>query len=398
MPELPELEVLREYLGPRVEGRKIAQVWTSPKLSFLLRTPPDEYARQLIGGTFERVWRRGKFVIFDISGQHLVINPMLGGRLQWTKAYEKVAAATVFRITLEGGDELRFLDTVKMGRVYWVVPGALPTIPGWAELGPDALTVTVSEFSQRIRRHPGELKNLLRNQAFIAGVGNAYSDEILHEAELLPLRKRTTLKPDELSRLYAATRKVLASAIESIKADGGSAIGIPTDGTENGAVKEMADAAIRELGGIDILVNNAGIGLTAPIADASSADVDTLFGLNVIAAAAAIRAVIPIMRAQGSGMVINISSMAGRVVIPRIGYYSASKFALTAIGDALRMEESHRGIKVMNVFPGTTQSSFGENRLGTRGRQAHQVLPPVSAEKVARRVAQAVERDQRSVY
>src|SRR5213080_2448771 len=70
MPELPELEVLREYLGPRVEGRKIAQVWTSPKLSFLLRTPPDEYARQLNGGTFQRVWRRGKFVIFDISGRH----------------------------------------------------------------------------------------------------------------------------------------------------------------------------------------------------------------------------------------------------------------------------------------------------------------------------------------
>ena len=184
----------------------------------------------------------------------------------------------------------------------------------------------------------------------------------------------------------------------AIKADGGSAIVIPTDVTVDGAVKEMADEAIRELGGIDILVNNAGIGLTAPIADASREDVDKLFGLNIIAAAAAIRAVIPIMRAQRSGMVINISSMAGRVVIPRIGYYSASKFALTAIGDALRMEESHHGIKVMNVFPGTTQSSFGDNRLGTRGRQAHQVLPPVSAEKVARRVAQAVERDQRSVY
>jgi len=118
----------------------------------------------------------------------------------------------------------------------------------------------------------------------------------------------------------------------------------------------------------------------------------------VLAAAAAIRAVLPIMRAQRSGMIINISSMAGRVVIPRIGYYSASKFALTAIGDALRMEESHNGIKVMNVFPGTTESNFGENRLGTRGKQAHQVLSPVSAEKVARRIARVVERNQRSVY
>src|SRR5256885_16730593 len=102
MPELPELEVLREYLGPRLEGKRIAQVWTSPKLSFLLRTPPDEYARQLIGGTFERVWRPGKFVIFDISGQHPVINPLLGGRLQWTKASEKVAGAAGLRGSAPG--------------------------------------------------------------------------------------------------------------------------------------------------------------------------------------------------------------------------------------------------------------------------------------------------------
>jgi short-subunit dehydrogenase len=202
------------------------------------------------------------------------------------------------------------------------------------------------------------------------------------------------------ARLALASRNgpALEEVAASIRADGGSAVVVPTDVTVDGAVKQMADTTIRELGGIDILVNNAGIGFTAPIGDGAGADVDKLFGLNVIAAAAAIRAVIPVMRAQHSGMIINISSMAGRVVVPRIGYYSASKFALTAIGDALRMEESHRGIKVMNVFPGTTVSSFGQNRLGTRGRQAHQVLPPVTAEKVARRVAQAVERDRRSVY
>ena len=198
--------------------------------------------------------------------------------------------------------------------------------------------------------------------------------------------------------LASRNRSALEEVAASIKAQGGTAVVIPTDLTADGAVKEMADGAIRELGGIDILVNNAGRGMSASIGDASSADVEALFELNVLAAAAAIRAVVPIMRAQRSGMIINISSMAGRVVVPRIGYYSASKFALTAIGDALRMEESHRGIKVMNVFPGTTVSRFGENRLGSRGRQAHQVLPPVPAEKVARRVAQAVERDQRSVY
>ena len=198
--------------------------------------------------------------------------------------------------------------------------------------------------------------------------------------------------------LASRNRPALEEAAAVIKAQGGTAVVIATDVTVEGAVKRMADEAIRELGGIDILVNNAGQGMSATIGDASGADVETLFTLNVLAAAAAIRAVVPIMRAQCSGMIINISSMAGRVVIPRIGYYSASKFALTAIGDALRMEESHRGIRVMNVFPGTTRSRFGENRLGLRGQGAHQRLPPVSAEKVARKIANAVERNERSVY
>jgi short-subunit dehydrogenase len=217
-----------------------------------------------------------------------------------------------------------------------------------------------------------------------SGIGRAIALEFARRGARVALASRNRPALDEVAAL--------------ITSEGGSAVVIPTDVTAEGALKQMADEAIRELGGIDILVNNAGQGMSATIGDASGADVERLFRLNVLAAAAAIRAVIPIMRAQGSGMIINISSMAGRVVIPRIGYYSASKFALTAIGDALRMEESQRGIKVMNVFPGTTRSSFGENRLGTRGRQAHQVLPPVSAEKVARRIAQAVGRNQRSVY
>ena len=198
--------------------------------------------------------------------------------------------------------------------------------------------------------------------------------------------------------LASRNRPQLEEVAASIKAQGGSAVVIPTDLTAQGAAERMARDAIRELGGIDILVNNAGVGMQAPIADGSSADVEALFALNVLAAAAAIRAVVPSMRTQGAGMVINISSIAGQIVVPRIGYYSATKFALTAIGDALRMEEAHRGIKVMNVFPGTTRSSFGENRLGGRGRGAHQRLPPVSAEKVARKIANAVGADLRSVY
>ena len=198
--------------------------------------------------------------------------------------------------------------------------------------------------------------------------------------------------------LAARNRPALDELATEIRDRGGEAVVIPTDVTIPAQVERMTTETIRALGGIDVLVNNAGVGLNASIADAEAADVEALFRLNVLAVASTIRAVIPVMRAQQSGMIINISSVAGRIVVPRIGYYSASKFALTAIGDALRMEEGHRGIRVMNVFPGTTRSNFGRNRLGARGSLAHQQVPPVPAEKVARRIAAAVERNRRTVY
>ena len=198
--------------------------------------------------------------------------------------------------------------------------------------------------------------------------------------------------------LAARSEQALHELATEIRGQGSEAIVIPSDVTIAAEVERMAKETIRALGGIDVLLNNAGVGLNATIADASGSDVEALFRLNVLAAADVIRAVITIMRAQRRGMIVNISSVAGRIVVPRIGYYSASKFALTAIGDALRMEESQYGIRVMNVFPGTTRSSFGKNRLGASGSLPHQRMPAVPAEKVARRIATAVERNRSSVY
>src|SRR5579859_6650192 len=108
-----------------------------------------------------------------------------------------------------------------MGRIYWADDPARE-ITGWAELGPEADTVAemgLEAFRKRLRRMRDELKDLLRNQEFLAGIGNAYSDEILFEARLLPLRRRSSLSPEEEAMLHRAIPEVLNRAIAAIQAN-----------------------------------------------------------------------------------------------------------------------------------------------------------------------------------
>ena len=108
-----------------------------------------------------------------------------------------------------------------MGKIYLRPAGVERSVPGLGDpdQGPDAddPALTLEVWRDRIRRHPGELKNLLRNQTFVAGIGNAYSDEILFAAGLLPFRKRSTLAAEEVDGLYAATRSSLATAIDVLR-------------------------------------------------------------------------------------------------------------------------------------------------------------------------------------
>jgi formamidopyrimidine-DNA glycosylase len=227
MPELPELEALRLQLGPRLEGRLVTAVDVNPKSGHLLRYPPETFAHELPYRKFARTWRRGKHLVFDLElargGElrHLVINPMLGGRFQLAEPDAKSPATRVFSLRLDGGDELRYLDFRDMGRIYWT-PDPAADVLAWREMGPEADAVAeegLEPFRKRLRRYRDELKDLLRNQAFLAGVGNAYSDEILWEAKLLPLRRRASLKPDDEAALFEAIPAVLRRSIEAILAN-----------------------------------------------------------------------------------------------------------------------------------------------------------------------------------
>jgi formamidopyrimidine-DNA glycosylase len=227
MPELPELEALRLQLGPRLEGRLVTAVDVSPQKGHLLRYPVESFAQELPFRRFTSTWRRGKHLGFDLElarggeRRQLVINPMLGGRFQLADAESRLPATHVFSLRLEGGEELRYLDFRDMGRIYWTADPARE-VPAWPELGPEADAVEQEElegFRRRLRRYRDELKDLLRNQAFLAGIGNAYSDEILFEARLLPLRRRASLSAEDEAALYQAIPAVLRRAVDAILAN-----------------------------------------------------------------------------------------------------------------------------------------------------------------------------------
>jgi formamidopyrimidine-DNA glycosylase len=113
--------------------------------------------------------------------------------------------------------ELRYHDAKDMGKIY--LAHDLSQIPGWVGLGPEATDpeLTLEAFRERLRRHHGEIKGVLTNQSFVAGIGNAYADEILWRAGIYPMARRPRLNDEQVSRLYDAIRTVLAEAIETLQ-------------------------------------------------------------------------------------------------------------------------------------------------------------------------------------
>lgn len=245
MPESPDLTVVAEAFDAALRGREIRSAEAPGPLA--VRGTPGELAA-LIGQRIVAIRRRGKFLMIDLDTDAIVVNPMLTGRFQLAAGPAvKHPSKTAVVIGLgsraeasrprppfapwtrgadwlppgDGRPEIRYRDPTQMGKVYLLPAGVERPVPGLGagEIGPDAddPELTLDAWRDRIRRHPGELKNLLRNQSFVAGIGNAYSDEILHAAGLLPFRKRASLAPEEVDALYAAMRTTLAAAVDILR-------------------------------------------------------------------------------------------------------------------------------------------------------------------------------------
>ncbi len=241
MPELPDLAVVADALHAALAGRPIVRAESPAPLA--VRGTPAELGA-LAGQSLRQVRRRGKFVVFELERDRIAVNAMLTGRFQLAAPGDKHPASTAVIIAFgprvampkkvaawtkgaawmpadSASAEIRYRDPSQMGKVYLLPAGVARPVVAFedGEQGPDADApeLTLDAWRERIRKHPGELKSLLRNQAFVAGIGNAYSDEILHAARLSPFRRRSSLAPEEVDALYGATRTTLDDAIKVLR-------------------------------------------------------------------------------------------------------------------------------------------------------------------------------------
>ena len=242
MPELPDLTVVAEAFDAALRGRPITAA-NAPGPLAVRGTPAELDA--LVGQRVTAIRRKGKFLEIDLDRDRVVVNPMLTGRFQLASPGAKLPTKTAVVLgfgergptpgfkparwtvgaawlpTDDARPEVRYRDPTQMGKVYLLPAGMVRPVPGMGpeEMGPEAddEALTLDVWRERIRKHPGELKNLLRNQAFVAGIGNAYSDEVLHAARLQPFRKRASLAPEEVDELYAGMRTTLTHAIDVLR-------------------------------------------------------------------------------------------------------------------------------------------------------------------------------------
>lgn len=252
MPELPEVEGLRRYLSGALVGATVARAELAAFSALKTFAVP---LSSLLGQEVERVERRGKFLGIGVGGSWLVFHLARAGWLRWYDTLPPAPAKPgrgpiALRMGFEGGDAdgaspadeasgasekdgtqkvpgasgitggVRGFDLTEAGtqkKLAIYVVGGLEEVPGIATLGADPLASDFTEgtFADLLAAHGRtQLKGVLRDQRIFAGIGNAYSDEILQAARLSPFKLAGSLASEDVARLYAAVREELASAIE----------------------------------------------------------------------------------------------------------------------------------------------------------------------------------------
>lgn len=215
VPELPEVEALAHHLADYAVDRLVSRIDVASLSVLKTASPPWT---DLHGAEVTSVSRHGKYLDLDCGGLHLVIHLARAGWLRWSDALPPAPpkpgkGPIALRVHLGGpGFDLTEAGTQKKLAV-WVVRSP-SEVPGIAKLGPDALEVSLDDFAGILAGRTERLKTVLTDQSSLAGIGNAYSDEILHMARLSPFAVTGKLDAEAVERLYAALRAILTDAVD----------------------------------------------------------------------------------------------------------------------------------------------------------------------------------------
>lgn len=218
MPELPEVEGIRGFLAERLTGRAFARIELLSFTALKTFTPPLE---ALLGLEIEAVTRHGKFLNISAQGVHLVFHLARAGWLRW---YDRLPAGTprpgkqpvALRVGLDDDSGFDLTEAGTQRRLAVYVASSPTDVPGVASLGPDPLSsdFTADDFAEILSAAGrAQIKGVLRDQCRLAGIGNAYSDEILHAARLSPFQPASSLDADARAALFDTLREVLSEAI-----------------------------------------------------------------------------------------------------------------------------------------------------------------------------------------
>jgi len=212
MPELPEVETVVRSIRPQVVGQTIHSLWYDWEKT--LHSPsPSEFEARVINQKITAVTRRAKYIVIHLTDAFLLVHLKMTGRLYVAHHSEQQRADRWVHVKfgLNDGLELRFSDSRKFGRVY--LTDDIKTVI--KNTGPEPLedAFTVDIFHERLKRRNKVIKALLLDQTFIAGVGNIYADEALHQAKIHPQRRSQSLTDDEIALLYQTVRDALNKGI-----------------------------------------------------------------------------------------------------------------------------------------------------------------------------------------
>lgn len=219
MPELPEVQGLVDFLADRAVGQAVTAIELGSFTVLKTFTPPPD---SLVGRPVDAVSRHGKWIDIDIDGTHALIHLSKAGWLRWyDEAPEKPVrpgkSPIAVRVRLGDGSGFDLTEAGTRKRLALHLVADPAEVDAVASLGPDVLdpAFTREVFAEVLAGRRTQIKGVLRDQSLLAGVGNAYSDEVLHAARLSPYALAASLTDDEVDRLYACLRDVVQAAVDA---------------------------------------------------------------------------------------------------------------------------------------------------------------------------------------